>query len=95
MLYVPGTGIPGMVFTAVILPHTCDFCCCFAATAADAGDGALYWCCSIFTGAPGAPGAPAAALCCSSSTKIILLCLWNFISYRDCDTKRLYAATYW
>ena len=31
--------------------------------AADAGDGALYWCCSIFTAAA-APSAPAAALYC-------------------------------
>ena len=38
MLYVPGTG---MVFTAVITPNSCDYCCSFAATAADAGDGAL------------------------------------------------------
>ena len=50
-----------MVFTAVISPF-CDYCCCFAATAADAGDCALYWCCSIFTAAVAAPGAPAAAL---------------------------------
>ena len=33
------------------------------ATAVDAGDGALYWCCSIFTAAA-APGAPSAALYC-------------------------------
>ena len=50
-----------MVFTAVISPF-CDYCCCFAATAADAGDCALYWCCSIFTAAA-APGAPAVLLC--------------------------------
>ena len=31
--------------------------------AADAGDGALCWCCSIFT-ADAAPGAPVAALYC-------------------------------
>ena len=61
MLYVPGTG---MVFTAVIRPNTCDHCCFFAATAADAVDGALYWCCSTFTVAAAAPGAPAAALYC-------------------------------
>ena len=35
-----------------------------AATAADAGDGALYWFCSIFTAAAAAPGAPAAAPYC-------------------------------
>ena len=40
--------------------------------AADAGDGALYWCCYIFTAAA-VPGAPAAAL--YSATKIMLLCL--------------------
>ena len=34
-----------------------------AETAADAGDGALYWCCSICTAAA-APGAPPAALYC-------------------------------
>ena len=51
-----------VVFTAVIT-RTCDYCCCFAATAADAVDGALYWCCSIFTAAA-APGAPASALYC-------------------------------
>ena len=39
VLYVPGTG---MLFTAVITPNTCDYCGCFAATAADAGDRALY-----------------------------------------------------
>ena len=59
MLYVLGTG---MVFTAVITSKNFDSCCCFAATAADAGDGALYWCCSMFTVA--APAAPAAALYC-------------------------------
>ena len=58
---IPGTG---MVFAAVITPNTCDYCCCFAATATDAGDGALYWCCSILTAAAAAPGAPAAALYC-------------------------------
>ena len=31
--------------------------------ATDAGDGASYWCCSIFIAAA-APGAPAAALYC-------------------------------
>ena len=35
-----------------------------AATAADNGDGALYWCCSILTAADAAPGAPAAAPYC-------------------------------
>ena len=35
-----------------------------AATAADAGEGALYWCCSIFYVAAAAPGAPAAARYC-------------------------------
>ena len=58
MLYVPGTGVK---FTAVITPYTCDYCRCFAASAADAGDGALYWCCSILTPAA-APRAPAPAL---------------------------------
>ena len=42
-----------------------------AATAADAGEGALYWCCSIIYVATAAPGAPAAALYCWSSTEII------------------------
>ena len=64
LLYVPGTRT---VFTAVITPNTCDYCCCFAATAADAGDGALYWCCPIFTAAA-TPAAPAVALCCASAT---------------------------
>ena len=54
MRYVPGTG---MVFAAVVTPNTCDYCYSFAATVADAGDGAWYWCCPIFTVA-------AAALCC-------------------------------
>ena len=40
-----------------------------AATAADAGDGALYWFCSIFTAAAAAPGAPAAAPYCWCATK--------------------------
>ena len=52
-----------MLFTAVITPIIGDYCCCFAATAADDGDGALSWSCSIFTAAA-APGAPAAALNC-------------------------------
>ena len=43
---------------------TCGYCCCVAATAADASYGALYWCCSIFTAAAAARGAPAAALHC-------------------------------
>ena len=79
MLYVPGTD---RVFTPVISPinNTCDYCCCFAATAADAGDGALCWWCSIFTVAADAPGGLAAALCCWSSTKISISCLCNFIS---------------
>ena len=61
VLYVPRTG---MVFTAEINPNTCNYCCCFAATAANAHDGALYWCCSILTAADAAPGAPAAAPYC-------------------------------
>ena len=61
MLYVPGTG---MVFTDVITPNACDYSCSFAANAADAGDGAFYWCYSLFTVAAAAPGAPAAALYC-------------------------------
>ena len=71
MLYVPGTD---RVFTPVISPinNTCDYCCCFAATAADAGDGALYWCCSIFTAAAAAPGAPATALYCWCAANIML-----------------------
>ena len=61
MLYVPATG---MVFTAVITPNTCDHsAAATAATATDAGDGALYWSCSIFTAAASA-GAPADALYC-------------------------------
>ena len=50
-----------MVFSAVITPNTCDCCCRFAATAADAGDGVLYWCCAIFTVAAAAPGTAGAA----------------------------------
>ena len=92
MLYVPGTG---MLFTAVITPIICDYCCCFAATAADARVGALYWCCCIFTVAAAAPGAPAAALYCWFSTKIILLRLWNFMPDEIMIQKRLYSATYW
>ena len=37
---IPGTG---MVLAAVISPNTCDYFCCFAANAADVGDGALFW----------------------------------------------------
>ena len=77
MLYLPGIG---RAFTAAITPNTCDYCCCFAATAADAGDGALCWWCSIFTVAADAPGGLAAALCCWSSTKISISCLCNFMS---------------
>ena len=69
MLYLPGIG---RAFTAAITPNTCDYCCCFAATAADAGDGALYWCCSIFTAAAAAPGAPATALYCWCAANIML-----------------------
>ena len=47
--------------------------------AADAGDGALYWCCSIFTAAA-APSAPAAALRCWSATEIILFLPVDFVS---------------
>ena len=77
MLYIPDTG---MVFTSVITPNTYHYCCGLAATAADDGDGTLYWCCSIFTVAAAAPGAPAAALYRWSATKFTLSCLWNFIS---------------
>ena len=61
VLMIPGTGI---VFTTGITPNTCVYCCCFAATAADAGDGAFYCCCYILTAAAAALGAPAAALYC-------------------------------
>ena len=65
MLYVPGTGMAfTAVITAVITPYTCDCCCCFAVATADAGDGALYWCCFIFIVAAASPGAPGAALYC-------------------------------
>ena len=59
--YVPGTGT---VFTAVITPYTRDYCCYFSTTLADTGNGALYWCCPLFTAAAAAaaPGSPAAAL---------------------------------
>ena len=70
--YAVRTSYRHDIFTAVITPNTCDDCCCFAATVADAGDDALYWCCYIFTAAA-VPGAPAAAL--YSATKIMLLCL--------------------
>ena len=53
-----------MVFTAVITPNTCDYCCCLAATAADACDGACIGAALIFTVAAAAPGAPAAAQYC-------------------------------
>ena len=62
--------------------------------ATDAGDGASYWCCSIFIAAA-APGAPAAALYCWSGTKIILLFLCNFMSDGIVIQKRLSSATYW
>ena len=84
-----------MLFTAVITPNTCDYRCYFAATAADAGDGALKWYCSIFTAPAAAPGAPGAALYCPSATKIILLCLWNFMSDEIVIQRRLYSASYW
>ena len=58
--YIPGTG---MVFTAVITPNTCDYCCYCSTTVADTGDGVLYWCYPLFTAAAAAaPGSPAAAL---------------------------------
>ena len=59
--YVPGTV---MVFTAVITPinSTHYYCCYFATTDADAGDGAFHWCCFIFAAAAATSGAPAAAL---------------------------------
>ena len=77
VLYVPGTG---MVSTVVIKPNTCDYCCCFAATAAGSVDGAWYWYCSILTAADAAPGARTAALYCGSATKIVTLCLMR-LSY--------------
>ena len=53
-----------MVFTAVITPinGTHYYCCYFATTDADAGDGAFHWCCFIFAAAAATSGAPAAAL---------------------------------
>ena len=89
-LYVPDTGV---VFTAVISP-TCDYCCCFAATAADAGDGALYWCCYIYCCCCSRCSWCAAPYCWSA-TKMILLCLWNFMSDEIVIPKRLSSATYW
>ena len=61
MLYVPGTV---MVFTAVITPSTCYYCCCFATTDGYAGDGAFHWCCFIFAAAAANSGVPAVALYC-------------------------------
>ena len=86
MLYVPGTG---MVFTAVITPNSCDYCCSFAATAADAGDGALYSCCSLYI--------YCCCCCswCSCCCSVVLICYWNhiimpveFYVWWDCDTKK-------
>ena len=92
MLYVPGTG---MVFTAVITPNTCDYCCWFAATGADAGDGAWYWCCSTFTVAAAPPGAPAVALNCWSSTKNYIFMPVDFMSDEIVLQKSLHSTTYW